>query len=87
MVILPTGEHTLTARIDGSPSAAAAGWTITCLPSKQVLPRRLARGASDELSSVAFDVPSDGCGAQQLALMTRDRLDAQTVTIGDIRVR
>lgn len=87
VVILPAGEHTLTARIDGSPSAAAAGWTITCLPSKQVLPRRLARGASDELSSVTFDVPGDGCGAQQLALMTRDRLDAQSVTIGDIRVR
>ncbi len=87
VVILPAGEHTLTARIDGSPSAAAAGWTITCLPSKQILPRRLARGASDELSSVTFDVPGDGCGAQQLALMTRDRLDAQSVTIGDVRIR
>ncbi len=87
VVILPPGSHMLTARIGGSASTAAAGWTLTCLPSTVELSRRLARGADDELSSVAFDVPGDGCAAQRLALMSRDRLGAQPVTIGTVRLR
>jgi hypothetical protein len=87
VVILPPGSHVLTSGISGSPGAAAAGWTITCLPSNTELSRQLAGGADDELSSVAFDVPDAGCTAQRLALVSRDRLDARSVTIGNIRAR
>lgn len=87
VVVLPPGSHMLTAQIGGSASTAAAGWTLTCLPSKQELSRRLARGADDELSSVGFDVPGDGCAAQRLALVSRDHLGAQPVTVGTVRIR
>lgn len=87
VVILSPGTHALSAQVVGPAGAAAAGWSITCLPSGQELPRRLARGADDELSAVSFDVPSDGCGAQKLGLLSRDRLDAQVVTIGKVRIR
>lgn len=87
VLVLPPGDHLLTAGIDGQASAASAGWTLTCLPSNLELRRRLAGGAEDELSSVAFTVPDDGCAGQRLTLLSRDRLGAQAVTIGNVRVR
>lgn len=87
LMILPPRSYTLTARVEGDPASAAAGWNITCLPSGRELSRRLTRGAEDELSTVAFDVPKDSCAAQRLTLITRDRSDAQIVSIGDVRIR
>lgn len=87
LMTLPPRSYTLTARVEGDPTSAAAGWNITCLPSGRELPRRLTRGADDELSTVAFDVPKDSCGGQRLTLITRDRSDAQIVSIGDVRIR
>jgi len=87
LLILTPGRHDLSARIGGSAGTATAGWSITCLPSKIELPRRLLHGSDDELSSVSFDVPAQGCGGQRLALVARDRLDAQPVTIANVVVR
>lgn len=87
LMTLPPSSYTLTARVEGDPTSAAAGWNITCLPSGRELPRRLTRGTDDELSTVAFDVPKDSCGGQRLTLITRDRADAQIVSIGDVRIR
>ncbi len=87
VLILAPGTHNVAAQLGGSGSAAAAGWTITCLPSRQDIPRRISRGADDELSSVSFDVPAQACDAQQLNLVSRDRIDAQAVTIREVQVR
>lgn len=87
VLVLPPGDHLLSAQVDGPASAASAGWTLTCLPSNIELRRRLEKGAEDELSSVAFTVPNDGCAGQRLSLLSRDRLGAQSVTIGSVRVR
>ncbi len=87
VVMLAPGTHQLSARIEGDASAAAAGWTITCLPSAQPLPRRLPRGADDELSTVVFDVPANGCGAQRVMLTGREQLEAQAVSVRAVRIR
>lgn len=85
-LVLAPGKHILSAKIGGSPAAAAAGWIISCLPSKMELQRQLPPGGDDELSNVAFVVPEDGCDAQRLALISRDRPGAQSVTISNVRV-
>jgi hypothetical protein len=87
LLTLPPGTHLLTTHVDGNATAAAAEWTIACLPSNQSLPRHLPRGTDDTLSAVSFDVPATGCGAQRLTLATRDRLEAQAVSVGHIRIR
>lgn len=87
VMMLTPGPHQLSARIEGDAGTAAAGWTITCLPSAQSLPRRLPRGADDELSTIAFDVPASGCAAQRLALTGRERVEAQAVSMGAVRIR
>lgn len=87
LVILPPGPHRLSARVVGTPTAAGAGWTITCLPSKQDLPRQLPGGVDDELSAVAFTVPTQGCNAQRVSLTTRDRLDTQQASVGSVQIR
>lgn len=87
VVMLAPGTHDLTALVRGQATAAAAGWSITCLPSGQDLSRRLPNGADDELSHVIFDIPAQSCEAQRLSLMTRDQLDSQAVSITNIRIR
>lgn len=86
-IMLAPGTHELTARIDGSPETAAAGWTLTCLPAQVALPRRLKRGSNDELSSVIFEVPAANCAAQRLALVARDQFDAQPATVRSVTIR
>lgn len=87
LLLLPPGEHSLSARVQGNASAAPAGWGITCLPSGRSLPRSMPRGSNDELSVVAFDVPAAGCGAQRLSLIGRDQLEPQAVSISGVRIR
>lgn len=87
VLMLPPGEHLLMTEVDGQPSVASAGWTITCLPANVELPRRLGTGAEDELSSIAFTIPDSGCSGQRLTLLARDRLGAQSLTIGKVQIR
>lgn len=87
VVILATGEHRLTTRLGQAANIRAAAWTITCLPSGQELPRRLARGADDELSAMAFVVPPSACGAQRLTLVAREHADPDGVTIESVQIR
>ncbi|GEM_PF-6899839 len=87
LVMLPAGQHALSARLGSGSNAGSAAWTVTCLPSKQELPRRLPRGTDDELSAVAFEVPTVGCAAQRIALTARAHMDAQGATIGRVQIR
>lgn len=87
LLTLPPGDHDLLTDVRGQATAAPVGWYLTCLPSGQELRRSLPNGADDELTRLAFQVPAQGCGAQRLALTTRDQLEAQAVSIAGVRVR
>lgn len=87
IVMLAPGPHILTSKVDGSAAAAGAGWSISCLPGGADLPRRLGHGPDDELSMVSFTVLNEGCQAQEISLVARDRPDGQAVSIGDVRIR
>lgn len=87
VLTLPAGQHTLSARLEPGSNAASAAWTVTCLPSKQELPRRLPHGTNDELTAIAFEVPATQCGAQRLVLTARDHMDAQGAVISRVEIR
>lgn len=87
LVILAAGDHMLSARLGASANARSAEWTVTCLPSGQELPRRFSRGADDALSGMAFVVPAAGCGAQTIALMSREHADPDGAVIEGVRIR
>lgn len=87
VLLLPPGTHRIDADMQGDPvQQAPAGWQVTCLPSNTTLIRSFAtRG--DELSGVSVTVPATGCGAQTLALISTDRIDARAVTIRSVSIR
>lgn len=84
---LSPGEHALSSGVEGRADLAGAGWTITCIPSGFEVPRRLARGSSDELTAAAFTIPASGCAGQRLSLVSLDRLDSESVTLRFVKVR
>jgi hypothetical protein len=87
-MLLSPGAHRLETRLaSGSGSTAAAGWTIACLPSNQPLLRTLPADRSDELTDVRFEVPAQGCPAQQLRLTALERINAAPVVVTSVSVR
>ena len=87
LVMLSPGLRTVVTQMNGSGEKAPAGWNLRCLPSEQVVPRRIALGTSDELSQISFEVPSERCAAQRLELVARDMFDAKQVGLRRISIR
>jgi hypothetical protein len=69
LLVLRPGRYRLRMKVTGQvANPGALRWNIACLPGKSaILDRPLGTGDLD----FAFDVPSRGCGAQQLALTGR----------------